>query len=387
MVTIKQQIQQLQQLQRNQQLQQLQQLQGQPQPDTLEEIRQIQRELKQVEQLILIKKKEIAQTEYVRQIAQVLEGLVGKEYYTLKDLSLELSRIISEFGWDQTTHRVSQAPDERGLRYYITEGLIDKPVRREGTSAVYAYKHLLQALGIKHLQRLNLPLRQVKEMLKNLDEEGLKNILLKNNFGEEEIPKQQQEEGRRVLTSLKQKQFISVAELCTEVERLIPYFLTKQDRANVTDVPDERTVRYYMSMGLVDRASKYSKASGVFTYKHLLQVLVIKYLQAQNISLNEIKERVAGLGDEGVEDILFDREDDALLRLSSAMPWLNIQAYLRMQQEEKTEEINTEWLRIKVSDDIELNVNTGALPGDAKERRLLIEKLKGAVFKNIKPLL
>ncbi len=60
--------------------------------------------------------------------------------------------------------RVSAAPDARTVRYYTTLGLLDRP-RIEGRQARYGERHLLQLLGIKALQALDLPLAEIQQRL------------------------------------------------------------------------------------------------------------------------------------------------------------------------------------------------------------------------------
>jgi DNA-binding transcriptional MerR regulator len=65
----------------------------------------------------------------------------------------------------------------------------------------------------------------------------------------------------------------------------------------VRDVPDERTVRYYQSAGLVDRPSGYAGRSAVYGERHLLQLLCIKLLQARGLSIAQIQRALAGATD------------------------------------------------------------------------------------------
>ena len=61
--------------------------------------------------------------------------------------------------------RVSAAPDERTLRYYQSTGVIDRPLRYDGRSAIYGYRHLLQALATRALQAQGYSLAQVQTAL------------------------------------------------------------------------------------------------------------------------------------------------------------------------------------------------------------------------------
>ncbi len=61
--------------------------------------------------------------------------------------------------------RVAEYPDSRTIRYYQTIGIVHKPSRYEGRSAVYGYKHLLQVVAVKLLQSRGLSLAQIQRAL------------------------------------------------------------------------------------------------------------------------------------------------------------------------------------------------------------------------------
>lgn len=58
---------------------------------------------------------------------------------------------------EQPSDRVAETLNERSLRYYISEGLVDRPLGKEGVSALYGYRHLVQILAIKRLQGSSYP--------------------------------------------------------------------------------------------------------------------------------------------------------------------------------------------------------------------------------------
>jgi DNA-binding transcriptional MerR regulator len=61
--------------------------------------------------------------------------------------------------------RVADAPDARGVRYYQTLGLLDRPLRYDGRRAIYGYRHLLQLLAIRRLQGEGYPLAVIQSTL------------------------------------------------------------------------------------------------------------------------------------------------------------------------------------------------------------------------------
>jgi DNA-binding transcriptional MerR regulator len=75
-----------------------------------------------------------------------------------------------------------------------------------------------------------------------------------------------------------------VAEVATRISAL-PAPKNGQVRA----VPDDRTIRYYATIGLLDRPSGMRGRTALYGRKHLAQVVAIKRLQAMGRSLSEIQ--------------------------------------------------------------------------------------------------
>ena len=65
----------------------------------------------------------------------------------------------------------------------------------------------------------------------------------------------------------------------------------------VRDVPDLRTIRYYTTLGLLDRPAAMRGRTALYGARHLLQLVAIKRLQARGLSLAAVQERVVGLSD------------------------------------------------------------------------------------------
>jgi hypothetical protein len=63
----------------------------------------------------------------------------------------------------------------------------------------------------------------------------------------------------------------------------------------VRDVPDPRTIRYYTTLGLLDRPAAFRGRTALYGPRHLLQLAAIKRLQARGLSLAEVQREVAGV--------------------------------------------------------------------------------------------
>src|SRR5262245_18184089 len=69
----------------------------------------------------------------------------------------------------------------------------------------------------------------------------------------------------------------------------------------VRDVPDPRTIRYYTTLGLLDRPGELRGRTALYGRRHLLQLVAIKRLQAQGLTLQQVQERLLGLTDGDLE--------------------------------------------------------------------------------------
>src|ERR1700691_6268491 len=63
----------------------------------------------------------------------------------------------------------------------------------------------------------------------------------------------------------------------------------------VRAVPDLRTIRYYTTLGLLDRPAEMRGRTALYGQRHLLQLVAIKRLQARGLTLAAVQERVVGL--------------------------------------------------------------------------------------------
>ena len=91
-----------------------------------------------------------------------------------------------------------------------------------------------------------------------------------------------------------------LVEVTAQLLRRLPF---EQRDGRATAEPDARTVRYYISLGIVDRPLGYRGNAGLYGERHVLQLLAAKTLQADGHSLPQIQAR------------LLDRDDDDLARL------------------------------------------------------------------------
>jgi DNA-binding transcriptional MerR regulator len=92
-------------------------------------------------------------------------------------------------------------------------------------------------------------------------------------------------------------------ELTAQVALALSVDYPGQPSGRVRDVPDARTVRYYTTLGLVDRPAALRGRTALYARRHLLQLVAIKRLQAHGLSLGEIQARLVGRTDRALADV------------------------------------------------------------------------------------
>lgn len=71
----------------------------------------------------------------------------------------------------------------------------------------------------------------------------------------------------------------------------------------IRSVPDRRTIRYYTTLGLLDRPAAMEGRTALYGRRHLLQLVAIKRLQAEGLGLTQIQERLTGLSNQALARI------------------------------------------------------------------------------------
>ncbi|MBX9686292.1 MAG: MerR family transcriptional regulator [Candidatus Obscuribacterales bacterium] len=98
---------------------------------------------------------------------------------------------------------------------------------------------------------------------------------------------------------------LTLDELSNEVGQLLNQYalLGAQHDNRVSASPDARTIRYYTTLGLIDRP-RINGRQAVYGKRHVLQILAIKALQAINLPLSEIQTRLYGRSNTELEALL-----------------------------------------------------------------------------------
>jgi DNA-binding transcriptional MerR regulator len=89
----------------------------------------------------------------------------------------------------------------------------------------------------------------------------------------------------------------TIDELSGAVEAALAEGYEGPPNGRVRGVPDERTIRYYTTLGLLDRANEMKGRTALYGRRHLLQLVAIKKLQARGQTLAEIQRALLGQTD------------------------------------------------------------------------------------------
>lgn len=98
---------------------------------------------------------------------------------------------------------------------------------------------------------------------------------------------------------------LSLEELAKQVALMLEKYrlLAVQQDNRVSAVPDGRTIRYYTTLGLLDRPQMVGRQAK-YGKRHVLQLLAIKALQAASFPLADIQARLYGRTNEELETLL-----------------------------------------------------------------------------------
>jgi DNA-binding transcriptional MerR regulator len=92
-------------------------------------------------------------------------------------------------------------------------------------------------------------------------------------------------------------------ELAERVGAALSVGYDGQPSGRVREVPDRRAIRYYTTLGLVDRPIARRGSAVLYGRRHLLQLVAIKKLQARGLPLARIQMELAGATDEQLQRV------------------------------------------------------------------------------------
>lgn len=214
------------------------------------------------------------------------------------------------------------------------------------------------------------------------------------------------------LNQFRDKKFVGVGELAAAAARILIENNTVQERVTVSALPDERTIRYYLSESLLSPSDEKQGTASVFDFRHLLQLLAIKKLQSDHLSIRQIRKIVAERNAAQLEDLLEvktaeDAKNEAqkflenlLLKSESPSPTAPPGAAFAPSPQTNASASSTGklrshrtlpilnngiWERFEIETGIELHISENfAAPADGKEIGRLLQKVQ-QLIENYRP--
>jgi len=93
---------------------------------------------------------------------------------------------------------------------------------------------------------------------------------------------------------MKTERRYTIAELADASAAALDALGIAARNGQVRDRPDVRTIRYYGTLGLVDRPAEMAGRTALYGDRHLLQVLAVKALQARGATLTDVQRTLVG---------------------------------------------------------------------------------------------
>src|SRR5690349_19621876 len=92
--------------------------------------------------------------------------------WNARGLAAHVTALVDAAGIRPTNASARAAPSARSVRFYVANGLLDRP-EGTGTAATYNYRHFLQLLAIKIRQREGQTLDAIKVEMKEVTGDAL----------------------------------------------------------------------------------------------------------------------------------------------------------------------------------------------------------------------
>jgi DNA-binding transcriptional MerR regulator len=178
----------------------------------------------------------------------------------------------------------------------------------------------------------------------------------------------------------------TLPRLIAILKEQIPQIVPEQTRYRVSTIPTPRTIRFYTARGLVDKPTGREAQSALYGYRHLLQILAVKYLQANYLPLLKIRTLVGNATNRDLEQLMPDiapatwlhrgitREagrfaDRPGLPSSPQTPPGAPGGAAAPAEAVRAQDVDVDaWHRLEVSPGIELHVHAAALSPEDRER-------------------
>jgi DNA-binding transcriptional MerR regulator len=119
---------------------------------------------------------------------------------------------------------------------------------------------------------------------------------------------------RDLLSTLRGRKFVGIGELLNAAAPVIENIVAGQHKKTVTEIPNERTVRFYINEGLLPPRESMRDQTAVYGYQHLLLLVAVKTLQADGLPIAVIRTLIENKSDDELEELIRDRRPQRNIR-------------------------------------------------------------------------
>lgn len=188
-----------------------------------------------------------------------------------------------------------------------------------------------------------------------------------------------------------EQRYVGVPEFAAAAAAILDELGLIQERGTVTDVPDERTVRYYLSEGLIQAPEEKQGTASVFNYLHLLQLLAVKRLQADHLPIRKIRELVAGRSERELERLVgvgpqpresneATRYLESLLTKPPPPPSAPLAGVMASMAKFGESDESRSWQRVEIEPGLELHIRSDyEPPAESRKKRSLLDRIAGLI--------
>ncbi len=205
----------------------------------------------------------------------------------------------------------------------------------------------------------------------------------------------------QLLTALQttEDRSLSIDELVTLVSDLLILIAPVQTKYKVSEVPDGRTIRYYISQGLLSKPLNYVGGRANYDNAHVLTLLFIKKWQAAYFSLRQIKQKLGAIRNKSknaqdfqarlINSLIEPEESEKLTRNKKSLPTRLLAASSSTstppeQMNADTETTIQKTIKYKISTECTVYVSETALQQDASKVVMALRGLAEQIDKQSK---
>jgi DNA-binding transcriptional MerR regulator len=149
-------------------------------------------------------------------------------------------------------------------------------------------------------------------------------------------------------------------EFVEVINQLLPdYLATDKSDQRLSEEVNPRLVRHYASQGLLDEPLKQGKYA-VYSYRHLLQILVVRRLLSEGWSSGTIKQLTRQKSNQELETLLERGLSGEITSVNPALAYLeSLAGYSNpMPPRIETKATTSQWLRLEIVPGLEIQIRS-----------------------------